>query len=657
MTTSQPHLSHPKYRPDIDGLRAIAVLSVIAFHAFPEWLKGGFIGVDIFFVISGYLISSIIFANLDSGTFNFAEFYARRVKRIFPALILVLAASYAFGWFALISEEYKQLGKHIAGGAGFASNLVLWSEAGYFDNSAETKPLLHLWSLGIEEQFYIVWPLMLWLAWKRKFNLLTISVLVAAVSFYLNVKGVKKDGIAAFYSPQTRFWELLCGSMLAWATLYEKGAFVEFRGRLDRWLARVIYRERQEADGRTLANFLSLLGLLVLAYASWRIHKGLSFPGKWAALPVLGAVLIILAGQKAWANHTILSSKVAVWFGLISYPLYLWHWPLLSFARIVGIEEISIATRMAAVLLSVLLAWLTYRLVERPLRLGGRTRQKVVGLVVPMAIVGYIGYSTYVQDGFGFRHESNLAMDEAQIQEERGKYWADDAEKNFSAASRKLLVYGDSQAFDIYKALRNDDRFGIKMFHVGTGCTSFNLPKRGAPADISEYCQNEAHKFLTSPEIRVANTIVYSIFWAKDAEPQGAFENYKDVITRIRSANPEARIIFFGPKPLLGKAWRSINSITKGGRSVLGMNDFLNKVMWKRDVDNDYVRKLSAELGVGFVDVDEVYCLNGCDFYVDGMFTHFDQTHWTEFGARLFLDKLNRSDAYKSQIAQWSGIQ
>ena len=158
MTT---HLSHPKYRPDIDGLRAIAVLSVVCFHAFPDLLKGGFIGVDIFFVISGFLISTIIFENLDKGTFSFSEFYSRRIKRIFPALLLVLIACYSFGWFALLADEHKQLGKHIAAGAGFVSNFVFWNESGYFDNAAETKPLLHLWTLGIEEQFYIIWPLLL----------------------------------------------------------------------------------------------------------------------------------------------------------------------------------------------------------------------------------------------------------------------------------------------------------------------------------------------------------------------------------------------------------------------------------------------------------------------------------------------------------------
>ena len=181
MTPPPSHLSHPKYRPDIDGLRAVAVLAVVTFHAFPTWMKGGFLGVDVFFVISGFLISTIIFENLDSGTFSFSEFYVRRVRRIFPALVVVLLACLGFGWFVLLADELNQLGKHVAASAGFVSNFVSGSEAGYFDNSAETKPLLHLWSLGIEEQFYIVWPLLLWFAWKKKLNLLTLAVVVALV--------------------------------------------------------------------------------------------------------------------------------------------------------------------------------------------------------------------------------------------------------------------------------------------------------------------------------------------------------------------------------------------------------------------------------------------------------------------------------------------
>lgn len=400
--------SHPKYRPDIDGLRAIAVLSVVAFHAFPSSIKGGFIGVDIFFVISGFLISTILFENLDRGTFSFAEFYARRIKRIFPALLLVLIATYAFGWFALLAEEYKQLGKHIAAGVGFMSNIVLWKEAGYFDNAAETKPLLHLWSLGIEEQFYLVWPLLLWLAFKQRFNLVTITIVLTIVSFYLNVNGVEKDAVATFYSPQTRLWELLCGSLLAWATLYKKEAYANIKTKLGGWLGHFLCIEAPQADGNTLPNFVSWIGLLVLAYGFVKINKGFNFPGEWAVVPVVGSVLLISAGPTAWINRIVLSNRLAVWFGLISFPLYLWHWPLLSFARIVESEAPSRNIRIAAVVLSVVLAWLTYELVERPIRLGKYSKAKVPVLVLLMVIVGYVGYSTYSRDGLGFRTNATL---------------------------------------------------------------------------------------------------------------------------------------------------------------------------------------------------------------------------------------------------------
>ena len=403
MATLPPHLLHPKYRPDIDGLRALAVLSVVAFHAFPVWVKGGFVGVDVFFVISGYLISAIIFDNLERGTFSFAEFYARRIKRIFPGLLLVLVASYAFGWFALLAGEYQQLGKHIAAGAGFVSNIVFLNEADYFDNLAETKPLLHLWSLGIEEQFYIVWPLLLWLAWKRNYNLFTLSIIIALVSFYLNVKGVRRHAVETFYSPQTRFWELSCGSLLAWLTLYKKDVFSALNGKLDGVLARAVYRDKPVLGGQALSNMLSIIGLFFLMYGFFSINKDLKFPGVWALIPVFGAVLIIAAGPKAWFNRAVLSNRLAVWFGLISFPLYLWHWPLLSYARIVEGEIPSENIRFVAVVVAILLAWCTYQFCERPVRLGQHGRKTVVALVLLMVIAGGVGYSTYQLAGLGFR--------------------------------------------------------------------------------------------------------------------------------------------------------------------------------------------------------------------------------------------------------------
>ena len=563
MTVKQPHLSHPKYRPDIDGLRAVAVLAVVAFHAFPNWVRGGFIGVDVFFVISGYLISTIIFENLDKGTFSFTEFYARRIRRIFPALLLVLIACFAFGWFALLADEYKQLGKHIAAGAGFISNFALWNEAGYFDNSAETKPLLHLWSLGIEEQFYIVWPLLLWFAWKRKFNLLTITIVVAIASFVLNIKGIKHDMVATFYSPQTRFWELLSGSLLAWVTLYKKDTFSNINFKLDYWLSRISYTEKQEADGKRLSNILSFIGLLLLVYGFWRINKELSFPGKWALVPVLGAVLIITAGSKAWVNRTILSNKIAVWFGLISFPLYLWHWPILSFARIVEGEIPSRNIRIVAVVLSILLAWLTYKLIERPLRFGKNSKAKVAVLVVLMVVIGGFSYYSYrtilipsdavkassalKQLGWdipaGSPEQSNLCR---QAFPERALMTSKERDDNFCLLQRKgipnVVLIGDSINLSLFPGLAKYNDYNVLVLSASAAAPFFNVrtTDHGDSIRLNNYkLTNQALEYSINNE-NIKVVVLGSLASSNLVLPESAFK----ITDVLNPSNKDAYNIF-----------------------------------------------------------------------------------------------------------------
>lgn len=399
----EKHPIHPKYRPDIDGLRAIAVLSVVIFHAFPSALRGGFIGVDIFFVISGFLISTIIFSTLENRSFSFADFYGRRIRRIFPVLLLVLLSCLAFGWYALLTAEYKQLGLHTATGASFLANFTLWGESGYFDNSAETKPLLHLWSLGIEEQFYILWPALLWFAWKKRFNLLTVAIVVGFTSFLLNIGDVKGDPNAAFYSPQTRFWEMLAGSILAWLNLNRKSLLPRAQMRLDAWLGRVIYKESPPNDGRTLRDTKSIAGITLITLGFWLITKEKAFPGWWALMPVVGTVLLISAGNDAWFNRTVLRNRWLVGIGLISFPLYLWHWPLLTFARIVERATPSATIRGAAVLAAVVLAWLSYVLIEKRIRSGKNDGAKTIVLIVLMLAIGLLGYNVHRRDGMSFR--------------------------------------------------------------------------------------------------------------------------------------------------------------------------------------------------------------------------------------------------------------
>src|SRR4051812_39233055 len=302
-------LPSAQYRPDVDGLRAIAVMLVLNFHGFPAAMPGGFIGVDVFFVISGFLITGIIARELEQGRFSLLTFYIRRVRRIFPALIAVLAVVLILGWFWMLPATFAQLGTDVFASAGFAANIALLLQSGYFDVESAKKPLLHLWSLGIEEQFYLAWPLILMLATRWRVALLSIAGAIAIASFTFNVARVGFDPVATFYLPFSRAWELLAGAVLAltWSRIDQSGAASNWRA----------------AAG---------LVLIVIAAAVLNVHR--AFPGWWALLPVAGSALL-LSAPAAWINRTLLSWPPMVWIGLISYPLYLWHWPLLVFPAVV----------------------------------------------------------------------------------------------------------------------------------------------------------------------------------------------------------------------------------------------------------------------------------------------------------------------------------
>lgn len=377
------------YRADIDGLRALAVLVVVAFHAFPEKLPGGFIGVDLFFVISGYLIFGIILSQLQMQRFSLLTFYARRAKRIFPALFVVLASCLTVGFLYLTPAELIQLGKHTAAGAFFGQNIALWLEAGYFDTTSELKPLMHLWSLGVEEQFYLIFPLILMAVakWGRAIlsgaGLIWLILLLAAISFMANILLIGDHPTATFFLPFTRFWELLAGGALAAWTLSPR------------------YKQLSGAP----SHLCSITGLALVMIGLAVITPQHAFPSYWAMLPVLGAVCLIAAGPQGVINRYILSLKGMVAVGLISYPLYLWHWPLLSFPRIILAEEPSFKIKALLVLAAFTLATLTYLLIEKPVRFGLRNfkqrRLVPVYLTVLIALIGGAGILTVTPfDGF-----------------------------------------------------------------------------------------------------------------------------------------------------------------------------------------------------------------------------------------------------------------
>jgi peptidoglycan/LPS O-acetylase OafA/YrhL len=376
------------YRKDIDGLRALAVLSTIAYHAFPNLVSGGFVGVDIFFVISGFLITKIILENLESNSFSFREFYFRRIRRIFPAVFLVLVTCYGFGWYALYASEYKRLGEHIAAGAGFVQNFNLLNEIAYFEKSIATKPLIHLWSLSIEEQFYLLWPAIIWILYKARINLLGAILILLLISFSINIYNIKYDPITTFYSPLSRFWELMIGALWACISLKNSQELKHF--------------------SQTALNIFSWVGLLLITIAIFSISRNNSFPGWWALLPTIGATLLILANSEASVNKLFLSSNAMVWLGVISYPLYLWHWILLSFGQIISAGKLSDFHKILLILAAVGLAYLTHKYWESLFRYKGK--KVAVLLIALMTLIGYQGWSAYVRDGLDFRHKYVLDL-------------------------------------------------------------------------------------------------------------------------------------------------------------------------------------------------------------------------------------------------------
>jgi len=376
------------YRPDIDGLRAIAVLSVVIFHAFPEYLGGGFIGVDVFFVISGFLITSLILREQKEQRFSLKHFYAKRIRRIFPALSLVLGFGLVAGWICLNFMEYKQLTKHTGSSAIFITNFMLLREAGYFDNAADTKPMLHLWSLAIEEQFYLAWPLVLMFFKRLPRWLLPVLVVLLLSSFAYSLSLVFKGNLDLdFYSPLSRCWELFLGASLAFGM------------------------SRQLAVSTPSRNMAGYVGLILVVMSACFLDKSMPFPGYWALPPTLGAALILFAGMQSNLNRVLLASRPLVSIGLISYPLYLWHWPLLSFARILESQTPGLGLRLFLVLSSFVFAWLTYQFVEKPIRYSDRCPRAVLWLSLWMLAVLLMSHAVNRLDGLKFRHHGMLNAD------------------------------------------------------------------------------------------------------------------------------------------------------------------------------------------------------------------------------------------------------
>lgn len=629
--------AHPAagvYRPDIDGLRAVAVLAVLLFHCFPEVLSGGFVGVDVFFVISGYLIGKASFSELLAGRYSAWKYFGRRARRIFPALLVMLASVLAAGWWLLLPIEYELLGKHVAGAAVFISNWQFWREVGYFNTEATLKPLLHLWSLAVEEQFYLILPLLL-LAGRRRPRRLPWLIGGLALISFVSVSWRLADHRAwAYFHLFSRCWELLLGVGLAYL---QSG----LRARplpLD-WPAR-------------WAPVASVLGLVLLLASAWGYSEQTPFPGPSALAPTLGAALLIAVGSTAPVNRA-LSWRPLVYVGLISYPLYLWHWPMLALLRLIDGGQIDVDSRLLVFALTFPLAALTYHLVEKPLRFSTFARRRAFPLLlwVLLLTLGAGGVAINKSGGWPERRSDwDTTLQPASA--------AQVAPPAGFASEKKAILLGDSHALMYADALHSHffthhRKEVIDSFRAG--CKPFLDLDKHSPGHSPQECPQEVNpgieRAIGDPAIDTILVVASLASFTYMIHPQAAAAPSPDAAanypivglamdrTFARLAASGKKIIVFMTTPMLEFApstcqqrpfrWHS----AARAECTISMAQYDELQHWSRERIN---RLAATYANVQVFDPARALCDEAqCAVRVDGRLIYGDKSHLNEMGAEI----------------------
>jgi len=484
--------------PEIEALRGLSIILVIGYHYMPGRLPGGFVGVDVFFVISGFLITEVLIAALETNRFSYSDFYRKRIRRLFPALATVLVCALAAGYLILLSDEYEQLGKHIFAGSVFGSNFVLWSESGYFDNSALTKPLIHLWSLSIEEQFYLLFPLVLSLAWSRGARVMSLVIGILGLgSFGLNLLLVGSHPAAAYYLPLTRIWELMLG---AWLTTTTRASAVTPGARL----------------ATIPADLAAVAGIAMILLSSVLLNGRSAYPGWLALAPTVGTCAVIGSVVLSKRSFALLRFRPLIILGLISYPLYLWHWVLISFVHILIGEVIAVGVKVLLLSIAIALSWLTFTFVETPIRAHGAFGRPLQAVMAGMTAAGVAGLLVFLGHGLPGRaaatppvlHPGDLGnTDFFQAIRDNGSPCRpedirDDARCVQSSMSSRpdLAIVGDSHAEQLF--------IGLSQALENRNVVSYT--RFGVPLADSDAYRGIFEMVLADRDIR---TVVLTAFW------------------------------------------------------------------------------------------------------------------------------------------------
>ncbi|MEZ5652065.1 MAG: acyltransferase family protein [Burkholderiaceae bacterium] len=601
-----------KYRPAIDGLRAVAVVPVILFHAGVSTFSGGFVGVDVFFVISGYLITTIIIDELARGRFNLLTFYERRARRILPALVLVVVATMPFAWWLLLPSEMKDYSQSLMAVATFSSNILFWRESGYFETAAELKPLLHTWSLAVEEQYYIFFPLLLMAAWRfgRRW-LIPFLVVIFVASLTLAQWTAYNDAAAGFFLLPTRGWELLVGSFVAF------------------WL-----RERRSPRAISLHQWLSALGLAMIVFACLWFDGTMPFPSVWTLIPTLGAALVILFAIDGTWVCALLVNRMIVGIGLLSYSAYLWHQPLFAFARYGWSRHLGLLQITILVAATFTLAWWSWRFVERPFRQKGRIARAPLFRMSAsaLAILLVSGGVVTAKQG-NFYRVSEADMDIVGFMEERDTFvWRNKEASRHrpfdDAKPIKMLLIGDSNSGDLLNLLMMPAPADVTFssLTIYKGCGNLYLEPERYRSHIEprlfSTCYRADSYFSPQTEalLAQADVVVLAMAW-QEFEVELLLESLSALTKR------------FGPKFLVfGDKQMTYTPETVRQKPVPARYALKVAPQADRRALND---RLRAMLGRRFVDPYDYLCeADQCPLFDEqGKLIYFDGFHLTPAGA------------------------
>lgn len=565
------------YRPEIDGLRALAVLPVVLYHSKINLFQGGFVGVDIFFVISGFLITKIIITEVFQSSFSIIKFYERRARRILPALFTVLIFSTVLSWALLPPIQFKDFGQSLFFVSFFTSNILFWIESGYFTEATELKPLIHTWSLGVEEQFYIFFPLLVLFIYKINkkyifpsiFLILIISLFLSYIYSAPNMDTELRE--AAFFLLPTRAWELMLGSILC---LSSKNSVINSNGMFN--------------------NFMSFIGLLLIFYSILFFGENTPFPGLHALVPTLGAAFIIVFGTNKTYAFKLLTIKPMIFIGLTSYSIYLWHQPLLAFSRFYFIGDLSSATVLLIIITSIFLGYCSWRYIEQPFRDKNKISRKnififSIGGTLTLCSIGMI---IHLNDGFKNRYSANeIALLDFQSYEQRDELYRErdcllkqnqdqNSFKDICKAG-ETYIWGDSHAAGFYAGINLNEE--ASQF-TASGCPPIlNIKINAVPncASINDY-------IYSSIEQAKPRRVFLSAYWIHDSY-EGSDDLLLQTLSKISNEHPSVEFYILGGLPI----WFPSLPVTmlKADNLLNGQETYIENQLFKKIAQKDEVIK------------------------------------------------------------------